>query len=78
VCVTVMYPEKDEYKGFSDLSSAQALSNILKQGGKVHEFNVYTGASHAFANHLRPEVYHPKHAELALARTAKWFDQHLS
>ncbi len=70
--------EKDEYKGFSDLPSAQALANTLKHGGKVHEFHVYAGANHAFANHLRPEVYHPNHAELALARTAKWFDKHLS
>jgi carboxymethylenebutenolidase len=53
------------------------LEEKLRGVGVQVEFHVYTGASHAFFNEDRPEVYNPEAAALLWDRTVTFFHEQL-
>ena len=57
--------------------AARKLEAELKAAGKQAEFHIYKGASHAFFNDTRPQVYHPASAKDSWDRTLKFFREEL-
>jgi carboxymethylenebutenolidase len=53
------------------------LDRQLTDLGKVHEFQTYASAAHAFFNEERPEVYDPTAARDAWAKTLAFFRREL-
>jgi carboxymethylenebutenolidase len=53
------------------------LDSKLTELGKPHTFHTYAGASHAFFNDERPEVYDPAAANDAWAKTIAFFRREL-
>jgi carboxymethylenebutenolidase len=66
-----------ENDGFVTPEVARRLEGELQRAGKQVEFHVYPGASHAFFNDTRAEVYHPTYAKQSWERTIKFFREHL-
>jgi carboxymethylenebutenolidase len=64
------YAENDDYAG---PAKVRELDDELARLGKEAEFFVYPGTEHAFANHLRPEVYNAPAATEAWLRTVEFF-----
>jgi carboxymethylenebutenolidase len=64
------YAEQDDFAGPDQV---HALEDQLHGLGKQAEFFIYPDADHAFANHHRPEVFHPEHAATAWDRTIAFF-----
>jgi carboxymethylenebutenolidase len=69
------YAEQDDFAG---PPAVEALREQLAEHGADAEFFLYPGTEHAFANHQRPEVFHPEHAETAWQRVVKFFREHLT
>ncbi|HEY1988903.1 MAG TPA: dienelactone hydrolase family protein [Acidimicrobiales bacterium] len=57
--------------------STRELETQLRDLGRQVEFHFYTGASHAFFNEDRPEVYNPEAAALLWDRTLAFFREQL-
>jgi carboxymethylenebutenolidase len=57
--------------------STRELEAQLRELGLPVEFHFYTGASHAFFNEDRPEVYNPEAATLLWDRTLAFFHEQL-
>jgi carboxymethylenebutenolidase len=68
------YAENDDSAG---PKAVEALQEELTRLGKEHEFFVYPGTEHAFANHHRPEVYDEQATEAAWSRTIAFFRAHV-
>ena len=66
--------EDDEY--FGPEPAAELEAKLLALGKDV-EFDVYTGAHHAFFNDTRPEVYDAVASELAWTRTVEFLHAEL-
>jgi len=77
VPVQAHFGTSDDQMGFSDPETAKQLKAKLEQSGTTFEFHWYEGASHAFTNELRPEVYHAEYAEQSFQRTLDFFNRHL-
>jgi carboxymethylenebutenolidase len=58
-------------------AAVHALEEQLRAQGKSAEFFIYPDSDHAFANHRRPEVFQPEHAETAWRRTIEFFRAHV-
>ena len=59
------------------LESVHMLEQMLEQQGTPHEIHIYPGASHAFFNDARPQIYDPQAAADAWQRTLDWFRRYL-
>jgi carboxymethylenebutenolidase len=68
------YAENDDFAG---APAVALLEEQLTALGKEHEFFLYPGTEHAFANHHRPEVYAEAESELAWARTLAFLREHV-
>lgn len=66
--------EKDEW---ITLEKMNRLDAAIKKYGKEGEVRIYKGASHAFFNDTRPEVFSPSDAADAWSRVIDFFNQHL-
>lgn len=66
--------EKDEW---ITLEKMNRLDAALSRYGKDGEVRIYKGASHAFFNDTRPEVYNRADAEDAWQRVVDFFNRHL-
>ncbi len=66
--------EKDEW---ITTEKMKRLETALKQYAKDGEVRVYQGASHAFFNDTRPEVYSKSDADDAWKSVIAFFNQHL-
>jgi carboxymethylenebutenolidase len=64
------YAENDDSAG---PEAVRALEEQLQSLGKAHEFFLYPGTEHAFANHHRPEVFDEESSNLAWRRTIDFF-----
>jgi carboxymethylenebutenolidase len=73
--ILYIYGEED---GFITRADVQRLANALKKYNKTGEIKTYPGASHAFFNDTRKEVYKPAEANDAWTRAVAFFKQHLS
>lgn len=73
--VLYIYGEDD---GWITKVDVQRLANALKKYNKAGEVKTYPGASHAFFNDTRKDVYKPAEAKDAWGRTLAFFRQHLS
>lgn len=67
--------EKDEW---ITVEKMNRLSTALKQYTKEGEVKIYPGASHAFFNDTRPEVFNKSDAADAWKRVIEFFKKHLS
>ena len=72
--VLYFYGEED---GWITKADVQRLQAALKKYGKAGEIKTYPGASHAFFNDTRPEVYRAHEAQDAWRRAVTFFKQHL-
>jgi carboxymethylenebutenolidase len=59
-------------------AAAGALASTLRERGREVELYVYEGASHAFANEDRPEVYDAGASSLMFDRTVAFFKSHVN
>jgi carboxymethylenebutenolidase len=57
--------------------AVRKLEDELKRAGKQPEFHIYPGASHAFFNDTRPEVYNATYAKQSWERMLEFFRKHL-
>ena len=69
------YAQNDE---FASPEQVKKLEDELRGLGKRVEFFTYPDTDHAFANHHRPEVHHPEHADAAWRRTIEFFRANVS
>ena len=68
------------FAGRDTFVSPEVVSDLDRQLtslGKRHDFHTYAGASHAFFNDQRPEVYDPAAAADAWSRTLTFFQREL-
>jgi carboxymethylenebutenolidase len=72
--VLYVYGEDD---GWITKADVQRLATALRKYRKAGEIKTYPGASHAFFNDTRKEVYKPAEAKDAWARAVAFFKQHL-
>lgn len=72
--ILYLYGEDD---GWITKADVQRLVGALKKYHKPGEVKTYPGASHAFFNDTRKEVYKPAEAQDAWQRTLAFFKQHL-
>ncbi|WP_447977285.1 dienelactone hydrolase family protein [Candidatus Nitrospira bockiana] len=72
--ILYIYGEED---GWITKADVQRLAAALKKYGKSGEIKTYPGASHAFFNDTRKEVYKPAEAKDAWTRAVAFFKQHL-
>lgn len=72
--VLYIYGEED---GWITKADVQRLANALKKYNKPGEIKTYPGATHAFFNDTRKDVYKPAEAKDAWARALAFFRQHL-
>jgi carboxymethylenebutenolidase len=72
--VLYIYGEDD---GWITKADVQRLASALKKYNKPGEIKTYPGASHAFFNDTRKEVYRPAAAKDAWGRAVAFFKQHL-
>jgi carboxymethylenebutenolidase len=72
--ILYLYGEED---GWITKTDVQRLANALKKYNKSGEIKTYPGASHAFFNDTRTEVYKAAEAKDAWGRTLSFFRQHL-
>jgi len=72
--ILYIYGEDD---GWITKADVQRLVGALKKYHKPGEVKTYPGASHAFFNNTRKEVYKPAEAQDAWQRTLAFFRQHL-
>jgi carboxymethylenebutenolidase len=72
--VLYIYGEEDGYISKTDI---YRLANALKKYNKPGEIKTYPGASHAFFNDTRKEVYKSVQAKDAWDRALAFFKQHL-
>lgn len=72
--ILYIYGEED---GWITKTDVQRLANALKKYNKPGEIKTYPGASHAFFNDTRKEVYKPAEANDAWSRAVAFFRQHL-
>jgi Dienelactone hydrolase and related enzymes len=73
--VLYIYGEDD---GWITKADVQRLATALKKYKKPGEVKTYPGATHAFFNDTRKEVYKPAEAKDAWARTLAFFKEHLA
>ncbi|MGH7230156.1 MAG: dienelactone hydrolase family protein, partial [Nitrospiraceae bacterium] len=73
--ILYIYGEED---GFITKAEVQRLANALKKYNKAGEIKTYPGASHAFFNDTRKEVYRPAEAKDAWGRAVSFFKQRLN
>jgi carboxymethylenebutenolidase len=73
--VLYIYGEDD---GWITKADVQRLATALKKYNKSGEVKTYPGATHAFFNDTRKEVYKPAEAKDAWARTLAFFKEHLA
>lgn len=73
--VLYIYGEDD---GWITKSDVQRLSAALKKYKKSGEVKTYPGATHAFFNDTRKEVYKPAEAKDAWIRTLSFLKEHLA
>ncbi|MEX5215728.1 MAG: dienelactone hydrolase family protein [Nitrospiraceae bacterium] len=73
--ILYIYGEDD---GWITRADVQRLAGALKKYGKAGEIKTYPGATHAFFNDTRKEVYRPVEAQDAWGRTLAFFRQHLA
>lgn len=66
--------EKDEW---ITLEKMHRLDAAINKYGKDGEVRIYKGASHAFFNNTRPEVFSPSDAADAWSRVIDFFNRHL-
>jgi carboxymethylenebutenolidase len=72
--ILYIYGEDD---GWITKADVQRLVGALKKYNKLGEVKTYPGASHAFFNDTRQEVYKPAEAQDAWQRALAFFKQHL-
>jgi carboxymethylenebutenolidase len=72
--IVYIYGEED---GWITKTDVQRLATALKKYNKPGEIKTYPGASHAFFNDTRPEVYKQAEAKDAWNRAVAFFKQHL-
>lgn len=72
--ILYIYGEED---GWITKTDVQRLANALKKYKKQGEIRTYPGASHAFFNDTRKEVYRPAEAKEAWGQAVAFFKQHL-
>ena len=72
--ILYIYGEDD---GWITKADVQRLAGALQKYNKPGEVKTYPGASHAFFNDTRKEVYRPAEAKDAWQRTLQFFKQHL-
>ena len=72
--ILYIYGEED---GWITKTDVQRLANALKKYNKPGEIKTYPGASHAFFNDTRSEVYKAAEAKDAAGRVLSFFRQHL-
>ncbi|MEP6887278.1 MAG: dienelactone hydrolase family protein [Nitrospirales bacterium] len=72
--ILYIYGEED---GWITKTDVQRLANALKKYNKPGEIKTYPGASHAFFNDTRKEVYKPAESNDAWNRAVAFFRQHL-
>ncbi|MDP9132360.1 MAG: dienelactone hydrolase family protein, partial [Nitrospirota bacterium] len=73
--VLYIYGEDD---GWITKADVQRLAAALKKHKKSGEIKTYPGATHAFFNDTRKEVYKPAEAKDAWARTLAFLKEHLA
>lgn len=73
--VLYIYGEED---GWITKADVQRLANALKKYNKPGEIKTYPGATHAFFNDTRKDVYKQAEAKDAWGRALKFFKQHLA
>lgn len=73
--VLYMYGEDD---GWITKADVQRLAAALKKYKKSGEVKTYPGATHAFFNDTRKEVYKPAEAKEAWIRTLSFLKEHLA
>lgn len=73
--VLYIYGEDD---GWITKADVQRLAAALKKHNKPGEIKTYPGASHAFFNDTRKDVYKPAEAKDAWTRALAFFKQHLA
>ncbi|MGE3154325.1 MAG: dienelactone hydrolase family protein [Nitrospiraceae bacterium] len=73
--ILYIYGEDD---GWITRADVQRLAGALKKYGKAGEIKTYPGATHAFFNDTRKEVYRPAEAQDAWGRAVAFFRQHLA
>lgn len=57
-----------------NLSDMEKIAAELTRLGKVHQFNIYEGAGHAFLNFTRPSVFCPSQAKEAWSNCLAWLN----
>jgi carboxymethylenebutenolidase len=62
---------------FCPLPDAEKFEQALRTRGTPVETFVYQGASHAFGDFTRPQIYRPEAAALAWSRSVKFLRAHL-
>ncbi|MFO0730743.1 MAG: dienelactone hydrolase family protein [Nitrospiraceae bacterium] len=72
--ILYIYGEDD---GWITKADVQRLAGALKKYQKVGEIKTYPGATHAFFNDTRKEVYRPAEAKDAWGRAMAFFQQYL-
>lgn len=65
-------------EGFFSVPDAQAFAKRQSARGVATEVHVYEGATHAFFNDTRPEVYNPSASKDAWGRTLAHLAEHLA
>lgn len=73
--ILYIYGEED---GYISKGEVQRLANALRKYNKQGEIKTYPGASHAFFNDTRKDVYRPAEAKDAWNRALSFFRQHLA
>ncbi len=58
-------------------SDVEKIDTELTRLGKVHQFNIYEGAGHAFLNFTRPSVFRKLQAKDAWSKCLVWLNQYL-
>jgi carboxymethylenebutenolidase len=74
-------PVQGHYAANDDSAGPEQVRELeeqLRALGKEAEFFVYPGTEHAFANHHRPDVFHPESAAEAWLRTLEFFRTHVT
>ncbi len=66
------FAEKDQAKGFSDITAKENLEAAFKKGNVNHEIKTWEGVDHAFLNQDGPN-YDADVAKQALDQTVEWF-----